>query len=62
MTNGAAALRSLPLLYVTPSAVARMAVGNISDATAPKPLKYPVPKNATKGPSTSSNIGSRVEP
>ena len=36
--------------------------GGGSDATAPKPLKNPVPKNATNGPSTSSSHGSLANP
>ena len=47
---------------MNPCAEARICVGYISAVNAPKPLKKPVPKNATNGPSNSSNNGFDNDP
>src|SRR5205823_3361877 len=62
MSSGASALPMRPILNVNPVAVARTVVGYNSAMIAPKPLKYPVLKNATTGPSMRSAVADRVLP
>ena len=61
VAQGAAALATLPMLYVSPCAVARTEVGYNSAVTAPNPEKYPVAKNAVGGPSINNAIGFDVD-
>jgi hypothetical protein len=60
MMYGADALTTRPMLYTNPIAEPRSAVGNSSLAITLKPLKYPVPKNPTRGPISSSAFGLRT--